>query len=146
MLFFVQLGICIYMSITLRIASKERAEVNKEIFGLTKKIEGLTSSKREQILKSYDKILENLSARLPITIASQTSNLIFEAESKILCRLAELEPNLKENEEGKKKMDELIKSMEGLEQTLVSLTTDAVKKVFVESRTTLLDEQEFSLN
>ena len=43
-------------------------------------------------------------------------------------------------------MDELIKSMEGLEQTLVSLTTDAVKKVFVESRTTLLDEQEFSLN
>jgi len=129
------------MFIALRSSSKERAVLNKEMFGLLRKIEGLTSSRREQMLKHYDKILANLSTRLPTTIAAQASTMIFETESKILARLAELEPQLNKNGSDKRKMDELIQSMENLEQTIIALTSETVRKVMVDSRRTLLDDE-----
>lgn len=135
-----QLVLTSYTLISLRIASRERAHLNKEMFGLLRKLEGLTSSRREQMLKHYDKILAQLTSRLPMTIAAQTSNMIFETESKILARLAELEPAFSKDENSKRKMDDLIKSMENLEQTIVAVTADTVHKVMVDSRRTLLDD------
>lgn len=120
--------------VALRQASRERSEVYKEMFGLIKKLEGLTASRREQMSKQFDKILENLSLRLPPAIAAQASQSIFEAESKILARLAELEPNLRQDRVGQEKMDDLIKSMEKLEHTIVALTAESVRKVMLESR------------
>ena len=138
-----QLLLACYMLASLRIAARERALMNKEMFGLLRKLEGLTATKREQILKHYDKILENLTMRLPPTIAAHASSTIFEAESRILARLAELEPNVKQDEASRRKMDELIKSMENLEQTIVALTAETVRKVMVESRSNLLEEDTF---
>lgn len=139
----IQFLLAAYMLLSLRMASSERALLNKEMFGLIKKLEGLTSSRREQMLKHYDKILASLSTRLPTTIAAQTSTMIFETESKILARLAELEPAFGKDESSKKKMDELIKSMENLEQTIVALTADTVRSVMVDSRRSLLDDDNF---
>lgn len=124
----------------LRTSSRERLEHSKELFGLVRKLEGLTASKREQMLKHYDTILERLSSQIPPLVAAQTSNVIFETESKVLSRLAEIEPDLKNDERGKLKMEDLIRSMESLEKTIVTLTSDAVERVMVESRRDLLDD------
>lgn len=135
-----QLILTIYMLFSLRLAARERGQLNKEMFGLVKKIEGLTANRREQLLKHYDGLLENLAARLPPAVAAQTSQIVFETESKILTRLAELEPDLKTDEVSRRKMDELIKSMENLEKTVVALAADTVKNVMVEGRRSLFDE------
>ena len=139
-----QFIVAAYMAVCLRFSSKERSSLNKEMFGLLRRIEALTSNRREQMLKHYDKILANLTTRLPASIAAQASQRIFETESKILARLAELEPNIKRDEISKKKMDELIRSMENLEQTIVALTAEAVRKVMVDSRSDLMDDENFS--
>lgn len=139
----IQLLIAIYMGISLRIGAKERALLNKEMFGLVRRIEALTSSRREQMLKHYDRILANLSLRLPSTVAAHASQTIFEAESKILSRLAELEPNIKNDEVSRMKMDDLIRSLESLEQTIVTLTSEAVRKVMVDSRSDLFEDDAF---
>lgn len=135
-----ELLVAFYMFFSLRFASKERAQLNKEMFGILKRIEGLTASRREQVLKHYDTMLQELSYKLPPTIAAQTSSVIFETESKILSRLAELEPNLKNDEVGKKRMDDLIRSMEKLEQNIVGLTADTVSRIMSDSRRNLLDD------
>ncbi|MCB0311344.1 MAG: hypothetical protein KDD42_08915 [Bdellovibrionales bacterium] len=141
----VQIGLAIYMVAALRISRREVASLNKEMFGLLRKLEGLTSSKREQMLKHYDRILESVANRLPTTIAAHTSETIFEAESKILARLAELEPRLKDGDEtSRQKMDDLIRTMEGLEQTIVALTADTVRKIMVDSRKNLLEMDFYS--
>ena len=129
----------LFTIISLRSASKDRQNLNKELFGLLRKIEGLTASRREQMLKHYDGLLEVLSTKLPTAVATHTSQVIFDTEAKILTRLAELEPTLQSDEKGKEKLNELIKSMEGLERTIVNLTSDAVRNVMVEGRRSLFE-------
>jgi hypothetical protein len=130
--------------ISLRASARERSQLNKEMFGLVKRIEGLTSNRREQMLKHYDGMLEMLSTRLPPTIAAHTSQVIIDTESKILNRLAELEPNLRDDETSRKKMDELIASMEHLEQSIVASASDTVQRVMAEGRRSLLDDDKYA--
>jgi hypothetical protein len=129
---------------SLRASARERSQLNKEMFGLVKRIEGLTSNRREQMLKHYDGMLEMLSTRLPPTIAAHTSQVIIDTESKILNRLAELEPNLRDDETSRKKMDELIASMEHLEQSIVASASDTVQRVMAEGRRSLLDDDKYA--
>lgn len=136
-----QLLLGVYLIASLRSAERERAAANKELFGLVRKLEGLTSHKREAMTRHYDKMLETLMARLPVSIAARAGEQIFETESKILSRLAELEQSSKEDEGARVKTDELIKSMEKLEQTVVSLTAETVQKVMSEGRRALFEEQ-----
>ena len=138
----IQVLVMVSMFFTLHRDAKEKAQLNKECFGLMKKIEGLTANRREQVAKHYDKMLETLSNRLPTIVAAEASALIYETEKKILMRLAELEPTLKDDKESQKKMDDLIKTLENLEQTIVNLTAHAVKRVMVEGRRSVLDGQE----
>lgn len=141
--FLLLLSIVLSISVllALRKAAREREIVNRELSGLFERIERLTSSGREQILKHYDGLLESLSQRLPTAVAAQASEVIFDTESKILFRLAELDPSLNKDAESRRKMDELIKSMEGLERTIVDLTSDAVRHVMVEGRQSLFPEE-----
>jgi hypothetical protein len=74
-------------------------------------------------------------------VAAQASKLVIDTESRILTRLAELEPNLKGDEESRRKMDELIKQMEHLEETIVATASDAVRSVMIDSRRSLFDEE-----
>ncbi len=128
-----------------RMIQRESSILSREMFGSLKKIEGLTANKREQVLLQYDKLIESLTSRIPAQVAARASDAIFEAESKILTRLAEIESTHKtdeeENEADKAKFDELIKSLEGLESTVVALTARAVHQVMLESRSELFVEQ-----
>jgi len=141
----VQLLVALYMFLSLRSAERERAELSKEMFGLMKKIEGLTAKRREQMLLQFDKVLEVLSVRLPTAIAAKVSDLVFEIERQVLSRLAEIEPNLKEDAD-RRKMEELICSMEKLEETVVAITSDSVQQVMLESRRSLFEEDSTSCN
>lgn len=138
----VQILVSVFLYAAYRSMRREITGINKETFGLLRKLEGLTASKREKVLREYDRMLEDLSNRLPTTIAAQASEKIFETESRILTRLAELEPILKEDKASQRRMDELIKTMEQLEQSLVASTAETVKKVFVESRSNLFDDEQ----
>lgn len=122
-------------------AQKERTEIHREIFGLVKKIEGYTAQRREQMLKHYDKVIEKLANHIPTAIAAEAGTVIFETESKILQRLAEIEPNLRQDKEAKKKLDDLICNMENLEHTIINLTSDAVQKIMLDGRKTLIEEE-----
>ncbi|WKZ57596.1 MAG: hypothetical protein QY326_02725 [Bdellovibrionota bacterium] len=139
----IQLGLIVSMALALRAAAREQAKLHTEVFGLVRKLEGLTLSRREQVIKHYNRILETLSAQLPTTVAARAGQVIFDTESRMLEQLAELEPNLNANESSKRKLDELILSMERLEQTLVSLTAETVQKVMVEGRRSLLESDQF---
>lgn len=136
-----QIGLATYMAISLRVAARERHQLSKELFGLVRKVEGLTAHRRESILRHYDKMLETLSYRIPTTVAAQASSAIVDAESKILNRLIELEPQLKDDQVARRKMEDIVRSMEGLEQTLIALTSDTVRRVMLEGRGAIIDER-----
>lgn len=130
----IQLVVSVFVVGALSRAARQRATLNKEMFGMLRKIEGLTAHRREQMLKHYDEILADLSLKLPPTIASEAGQLIFEMESRILSRLAELESEVQDDEVSKRKMDDLIKSMETLEATIVTLTANTVQDVMAQGR------------
>jgi hypothetical protein len=136
-----QVFLVLAVAIIMRAHSRERASMEREMFGLLRKLEGLTATKREQILRHYDSMLDTLSIRIPPAVAAQASKLVIDTESRILTRLAELEPNLKGDEESRRKMDELIKQMEHLEETIVATASDAVRSVMIDSRRSLFDEE-----
>lgn len=119
---------------------RDSIALHKELFGLVRKLEGMTSSRRETMLRHYDRVIDELAARLPMTVANQAGKAIFETESRILARLAELEPGLENDETAKSKMNELISSMEKLESTLVSLTSETVQNILLENRQNFLRE------
>jgi hypothetical protein len=121
--------------------SKENRTLNKEMFGLVKRLEGLTAHRRDQVLTQFDKLVDTLASRIPTIVAASAGDRIFETESTILARLAELEPELASDEQ-KKKLDTLIQSMESLEKTLIAHTATAVHQVMLENRKTLFDEDE----
>lgn len=133
--------VTIVVMVSLRAASRERHYLHREMFGILKKIEGLTATKKEQIQRAYDILIAELSTKLPPTLEISTSNAIFETESKILTRLAELEPNLKRDKAGQEKMDDLIKSMERLEQVVVTSVSETVKRVMEEGRRDIFDDE-----
>jgi hypothetical protein len=141
-----QLVVSLYMFFTLRAAARARSALSKEMFGLMRKIEGLTAQRREQVLTHLDRVLDSLSVRLPTNIASKVSDLVFETERQILARLAELEPHLKNNEANREKMEELILTMEKLEETVVGITAEGVQQVVLESRRALFEEDGASPN
>jgi len=139
-----QFVLSVAMVLSLRAASQERSRTEKDIFGLLRKIEGLTASKREQVARHYDTMVGSLLKRLPATIGSEASTMILETESKILHRLAELEPSFATNRQAREKMDDLIHTMEKLEQTLISVTAETVSRVMNESREDFLREENSS--
>lgn len=143
-LFYILAGCCIGLCVTnvllavfvfasARSSRKAMDGTLKELFGVMKKIEGLTSGRRAQILREFDKILDGLSARLPTVVAARANDSVFETESGILKRLAEIDPAIK-NEENKDKLDELIRSMEQLQEAVVSSVSETVRKALDDAR------------
>ena len=139
-IFTFQLITVLYMVITLRRAASERAKINRDTFGLLKKVEGLVARKQEKIAKEYDRLLEQMTLQVPISIAKEAGNEIFETEKYVLTRLAELEPELKDDGLAMQKMETIIKTMEGLESTVISATSKAVERVLIENRKDLFSD------
>lgn len=127
---------------SLRTNVRERREISKELFGLVRRIEGLTAERRAHVLRHYDQMLGDLSRRLPPAVAAELSDIIFDVESKVLTHLASLEPTLAP--EDRAKFDDLIRSMENLERSIVGLTADTVARVMKEGRRTLTKDEAFN--
>jgi len=113
-------------------------QLEHELFGLAKKIEGLTAPKRELLVKEFDQLLEKLAQDLPQAVTNTTSERIVEAERRILQRLAEIGPALSKDEEGKRKMEEFIVSLEKLEESVIDSTNEVVQRVMLNSRRELI--------
>ena len=138
-----QICIAAYLYISSRASHKAMNDSVRELYGIMKKIEGLTATRREQLMLEFDRIVQTLSLRLPTVVSAHVGDAVFDAESKILKRLAEVDPSIKD-EKNKEKMDELIKSLEGLQESLVTVTTETVRKALLDARKDLPVESESS--
>lgn len=132
----------IYTLLVLRSASKERKVLNRETFGLLRKVEGLLARKQEKITKEYDRLLEQMTLQVPVVIAREAGNEIFETEKYVISRLAELELEVHDDEVAMQKMETIIKTMEGLETTIIRATSKAVERVLVENRRELFSDDD----
>ena len=138
-LLLLQAILSVYMTIVLMVSSRDRKQLNRETFGLLKKIEGLTAEKQQQFRNQYARAIAGLQDRLPIAIATQVGERIYQTESAILRHLAELEPNV-DNPDAKRRFDELIKSMESLEENLIRVTAQTVHTLLEENADSLTSE------
>ncbi|MCI5066340.1 hypothetical protein MRY87_11510 [bacterium] len=136
------LGTAITVLLSLRTAAKERTRLNRETFGLLKKVEGLLAQKQEKMKRDYDELLENMTGQVPITIARKVGKDIYETEKSVLMRLAEIEPQLEGDSLAVQKMEAIIKSMEKLETTVIDAASKAVEQTLREKRRTLFSEPE----
>ncbi|NMC62338.1 MAG: hypothetical protein GYA55_04150 [SAR324 cluster bacterium] len=136
----INLGFVAALYFNARSLNKSSRESLKELYGIMKKIEGLTSGKREQILRQYDKIVQDLKLRLPTVIAAQASDSIFETESSLLQNLVAIDPSIKD-EERKEHLNELIRSMEKLQETLSSLVSETVQKALEDARAEIASDE-----
>jgi hypothetical protein len=140
-----QLITALFILIVLYRAAKERQEVNRNTFGLLKKIEGLVARKQEKLLEEYDSVLEDLQREIPKAISKKAGLAIYEAERKILTRLAELEPDLKNDKTAINKMNELIKNMEALEASVIHIASEVVKEELLSKRKDIFSDKDNSL-
>lgn len=125
------------MLMYIRASGRESSALNRETFGLVKKLEGLTATKREQMLLHIDKLLEDLEISLPNSISKEAGQRIYEVESRILSRLAELEQLLEKDPYSKQKIEDLIKSVEGMERSVITAAAQQAKKVVLDNRNSL---------
>lgn len=133
----IQLLIVGTFSVALWRSARERHQLSRELFGVLNKIDGLTASRREQILRHYDGVLGELAAQIPDQVGREAGRRIFETESRILTRLAELEPDLSNDPSSQSKMNELIEVMESLEITVSQIATTTVRDAMDEARRTI---------
>jgi hypothetical protein len=130
------------MLLALRRFSRDRENTQRSLDDIGTRLEALTGQLSDRYLNTtdtnYSSVLDSLVERLPNVVAQETGNQIFETESKILTRLAEIDPMLRNDVEAQRKMDEIIRSMENLEKNIIGLTAAAVKTVMIEKRDELL--------
>lgn len=136
-----QLFVCVSIRRSFRAEREERQRYYKELFGLLKKLEGLTAYRREVMLKHYDSILGGLEKELPQILGAELGESIVQTESALLSRLADLDPRLKHDPDARRKLDQLIVSMEGLEREVVKITTETVSRALSENRQHFMLEQ-----
>ena len=134
------LGCIIY----LRRLAHEISASNREVYGLTKKMEAMTASRRAHFVHEYDKIVNQLLRKLPANIAAQAGDSIFVTQKEILTRLAELEKVTGKSKESSKQMEQIILSMEQLEAQLVRVTADTVIEVMGDTRKRILEDERFA--
>lgn len=137
----IQFGFFFLLVIRLRKSEQSTRKLHTSMFGLMKRIEGMTAEKRERMLVEFDLLLDRLSMRLPTALAARAGDAIFEAEKRLLSRIIELERTITPSAENREELDYLVKSLESLEQTMVSLTASTVHEVLLESRKQLFTSQ-----
>lgn len=121
-----------------RAADIERGRLHQELFGLMKRIDGLSSGRRALITYQFDNMLESLSKQLPTRIASEAGQKILDTESQILKALSEIEPALAGDKLLESRLEQVVHSMENLETVVVSVTCESVRQAIVDVRQSLL--------
>lgn len=123
-----------------RAAHVERGKLHQELFGLMRRIEGLSTGRRALITYQFDNMLESLIKQLPTRIASEAGQRIFDTESQILKALSEIEPALGEDKVLHSRLEQVLHSMENLEAVVVSVTCESVRQAIVDVRHSLLSQ------
>jgi hypothetical protein len=115
----------------IRKTNRERKQLSKEVSQTLNKMEVMTMRDRNQLARHYDRMLESLSNRLPAVLSNKAGELIFDIEKQILAKLAKVQPGIDADDE---EIDNLIRSMERLEDTIIAATGDVVRNTLLESR------------
>jgi len=136
----INLLVALGVLLALRSSARERREYRREIEVMVQKIEVLTAPTRERVIGRYDGMLASLVEKIPEKVMRETGRKIFDAESRIIARLAEIEPNLKRDPVGREKMNEIIESMESLESSVSTIAAETVDDALRAAREELLDE------
>jgi hypothetical protein len=134
-----QVSVTLYMIGKFQFANQERTRLYHQLFGILRKIEGLSSGRRALIAHNLDILLEQLAKQLPSRIAAEAGEIIYKTESSMLKALADLEPNLPQMPGMKERVEKLVVSMESLESTVVLLTTETVRQAILDTKRSILD-------
>lgn len=123
-----------------KVAETDGARLRQELFGLMRRIEGLSTGRRALITYQFDNMLESLVKQLPTRIANEAGQRIVDTESQILKALSEIEPALAEDRVLQSRLEQVLHSMENLEAVVVSVTCESVRQAIVDVRQTLLSQ------
>ena len=115
-------------------SARESRGLLREIFGLTKKIEGLAVTRRESLEYEFDGLTTKLSDEVPVLVARQASRILNDVESRLAFQLYELESVAPRGSEAEEKIIELIHSLDRLEETVVEATRQSITEVLARTR------------
>ena len=130
----IQVISCFYVVLALRESTEENNLLNRQTFGLLKRVEGIVATKQQQICAEYDSMLSTLSNKLPKIVSEKAGKEVQATQRQILMRLAELEPKLRDDKVATDKMNELIKSTQELEFAMMNAASYSVEQVLHEAR------------
>jgi hypothetical protein len=125
-------------------ALSEHRRTTEEMRLMVRKTEAITADEREQIVRLYDRFVQRILRRLPDELAETTEEALFRTEELILRRLAELEPNLRHDPQARTRLDDIIRSMETLNDSIIRVNVDAVERALRENRESLRHDLAFS--
>lgn len=134
-----QASVILFLLHRFKASHSTQEKLYQELFGLTRKIEGLSSGRRALIAYHLDMLLERLVKQLPSRISAEAGDVIFRTESSMLKTLADLEPNLPQLPGMKDRVESLVSSMERLESTVVSVTGEAVRQAIFDTKRSILE-------
>lgn len=120
---------------SIRQSHRERLVTDKELYGLIRRVEGMTASKQEQVLLYFDELLEGMHTKLPLAIAEEAAGLIRDVESNILSKISHIElSRASQNREQAEHTTDLMLAVESLESTVQKLTANAVHNIMSNTR------------
>lgn len=135
----VQSCLLIVLSLKTARSQKNAEKLHTAMFGLMKRIEGMTSDKRTKMITEFDHVLDRLSTRLPPVLASRAGQALYEAEKSLLQKMVSLEARLDQTPQEQEELNQIIESLESLDTQIIALTADTVHEVMLESRKHLFD-------
>jgi hypothetical protein len=115
----------------IRKTNRERRQFDRNVTDTLQQMEVVMMRDRNQLASHYDNMLESLSSRLPSVISTRAGDAVFEIEKQVLAKLAAVHPNLDIDDE---EVDNLIRTMERLEDSVIAATGDVVRETILESR------------
>jgi hypothetical protein len=134
-------ALSLYIFLRAKRTEQNNSLLHRELFGIMKKIEGLSAGRRTLISAQIDTVLERLSYQLPSRISARAGEAIYDTESQVLKTLAAIAPDIQEHPEAKDRVNSLVSSMERLETTIVTLTQESVRQAILDTKNALIEEQ-----
>ena len=123
----------------MRSGVREREKHRRELGRLREKVEILTAPSTARYLSECNTLFSELLQSLPAVVKRQAGAQIFDIESRILTRLAELEPDLRRDPHSRGRMNELIESMESLEGAVCTIAAETLQGGLQEAHKRILE-------
>jgi len=128
---FFQLLVVLAALLHLKRTRIERYEVNQSIQQMLQRLEVLNLRDRGEFVHLYEGMVESLVNRLPVMVSTRAGDAIFEIEKRVLAQLALIDPRLTSSAQT---VDDLIRSMEKLEDTVITVVASSVRDALLDSK------------